>query len=522
MAEIIPNQPIIFSEELDCSLETCDIKMLAQWGDVSQFQMKLEPCASDLELIRNGGFVDSSNWSLGSGWTISDGQACHAVSLFSSISQVAPVADGVLVKLTIDIEVSAIGCLVQWGSFITNITTSGTHTFWFVADGAASFGVACAAQGAVCISSISALTVNTNFKVAILDEDNTPVDVILVSDGYFDFTNGWFTASIDWETLGIPTGCYRLAVVDPCYCAQSGIVALDFITAIHQWDLAAEWSILAGTATFTGSSTNDATLHNVLCDGVTYQVTYTLAGMGAGEQFTVRLGSAAGTTRTVDGTYTETITCNGNDFTMRGNSTGGTQTFTVTDMSIEAVSASIVPVLSNLIRVSSTDFGCPTHRIALCNDSDGLGFGFDGTGFSPSFRTESSLSRGSSVGVRESYDYSDGNKRTTYGRVRIVRELGMDTLPHLVDFMMLTPYADHFYIDDDEYFVEDDEFPSVSWAEFEHWGGFTLNVSKKLQKIENRRLSSAVKGCSPLGVEMQAEQGGTIDDELGSAVLLDT
>ena len=67
------------------------------------------------------------------------------------------------------------------------------------------------------------------------------------------------------------------------------------------------------------------------------------------------------------------------------------------------------------------------------------------------------------------------------------------------DFASLFGLADHFYIDDIEYFVEDDEYPSISWGEYDDVGGVTLNVSEKVQLTENRRLSSASVGCEPQG-----------------------
>jgi len=87
-------------------------------------------------------------------------------------------------------------------------------------------------------------------------------------------------------------------------------------------------------------------------------------------------------------------------------------------------------------------------------------------------------------------------KKTTYARSRMLKELGMDLPEHLIFFMYLAPDVDHFYIDGVEYFVEDDEFPTVSWDEWAHQGGFTLDVSIKKQLLENRRLTSNSIGCT--------------------------
>lgn len=511
MAEILDQQPIIFSEDLDCHLIDSSVNMLAQYGDITQFQMGLEPCLADKQLIQNGNFTSSSNWTLGPSWSITGGKACHEIGVYGVLSQVAPVSNGTLVRFDIDLDVTNIGCLVQYGAYIENFTVSGRYTRYIVADSAVSFGIAANGSAAVCVKSVSAVTINTDFSVVVADENLTPITQIDTADGYFNFEDGYFTCSIDWETLATGAGCFYLAVVDPCPCSQRGIIALDFVTGIHNWSLAGSWTIAGGTATYNGSSTGQAIYNHSLCSGTEYEVTYTLSNMGANEEFNIRLGTQNGTTRTADGTYTDTITANGTSFIMIGNSTSGTQTFDVTDMSIEATTQT--NILSNLIKVSDGDFGCRTYEIAMCNDHDGLGFGFENTGFRPAFRTDASLVRGSYPMTRESYDYSDGRKSTTYGRVRVARELGVDLPPHLVDFMALGPLIDHFYVDNVEYFVEDEEFPSVSWDENMHLGAFALNISKKIQDKENRRLSSKNVGCIPDGNPIFDSGGGNIEDE---------
>jgi len=80
--------------------------------------------------------------------------------------------------------------------------------------------------------------------VVILDSDSVAVTQLDTSDGYFNFEDGYFTCSIDWETLAIPEGCYSLLVIDPCPCSQRGIVPLDFATGINAWSLASSWLIL--------------------------------------------------------------------------------------------------------------------------------------------------------------------------------------------------------------------------------------------------------------------------------------
>lgn len=513
MANFIPNQPIVFDQEADCWLEDSGLMVLAEYGDMTQFQMQLEPCGTDVNVIRNGNFDGSTYWTLGSNWSVADGSACHVSGTYGVLSQLAPTANGVLVRLTFDVDVTQGGCVIAYGTYIEQFTVSGSYTRWIVTDSATTFGVA--ASFDVCISNIQILTINTDFSVAIVDENLSPVENLTTSDGYFNFEDGYFTATIDWETLAIPDGCYQLAVVDPCPCANRGIIALDFVTGIFNWSLSGSWTIVGGTATYNGTTTGFATLDHMVCDEVSYSVTYTLAGMAGNEEFNVRLGSTNGVTRTTNGTFTETIVANGTSFIMVGNSTSGTQTFEVTDMSIERTTQEYS--LSNVIHVSSS-FSCQTLALALCNDSDALGFGFANTGFRPLMRIPASLNRSNYPMERLAYDNSRGTKATYYARSRKARELGFDGKEFMHDFGMLFGQADHFYIDDVEYFVEDDEYPSISWDGNEDSGGVTINVSIKTQLIENRRLSSASVGCATGGSILLDEKLEQITDQADSEI----
>jgi len=520
MAEILPNQPIIFDEQADCWLEDSGIKVLAEYGDITQFQMALTPCGADFETVQDGNFPDATNWTLGADWSISGGQLCHSIGVFGTTTQAAPVDNGVLVRMRFTLDVSdGSGVLITYGAYVESFLLSGTYERWIVADSAVIFSVSANGSSSVCLSNLQVITVNTNFSVTIVDEDLNPIDDLNTSDGYFNFEDGYFTASIDWETLAIPDGCYYLAVVDPCPCAQRGIVGLDFVTGTYNWSLASSWTVVSGTATYKGSSTGQAILNHVICDEVEYEVTYTVSGMAGNEEFNVRLGTQNGTTRTSDGTYTDTITSNGTSFIMIGNSTSGTQTFDVTNMAIEATTPSAN--LSNIIQVSE-EFDCKTLALALCNDSNGLGFGFENTGFRPLMRIPASLNRSSYPMERLGYEYSTGRKSTYYARVRKALELGFDGKVFMHDFASLFGACDHFYIDDVEHYVEDDEYPSISWSEGDDSGGVTIQVGIKEQLVENKRYSSASVGCSPDSLLVTTSFDQTLTTEDGTDITVDT
>jgi hypothetical protein len=324
MAEIIPYQPVILDEELSCHLYDSEVQMLAEHGDITQVQLRLEPCPSDFELIQNSEFNGSTHWSTtGGGWVIGGGSAIHTVGISGSFYQAAPTPDGQLVRLTFDLinSSSTTPVVLTWGNYSNHLFT-GSYELWITADSANNLMFSAGGGVGAQVTNLQMISINTNFNIAILDDNGTPVDTINTSDGYFNFNDGYFTASIDWEDLGISDGCYQLAVIDPCPCAQRGITALDLETSTFEWQISSGWTISGGTATFNDNALGTATLYSVICSGKIYKVSYTLAGMSANEEFYVSLGSNDGTTRTTDGTFTDTITSNGTLFRLNGNPPG--------------------------------------------------------------------------------------------------------------------------------------------------------------------------------------------------------
>lgn len=516
MANTIPNQPIIFDYEDDCLLASSELKIMAEHGDLTQFQLGLEPCGTDASLILNPEFNGSTNWVVGSYWSVGGGQAVKQVGLSSAIAQSFTVPDGQWVRLRFTVSSIENGSLdfLYGGSSSQIITVSekGSYEFWIESENVT--GLAFSASGAtsLTLTDLELISINTNYIVNILDLNGVVVDTIDTTDGYFNFADGFFTATIDWDALNIQDGCYTIQVVPPCRCSQGGITALDFETSTQIWEISQGWTIASGTATFNSSVDGEAELLHTVCNDVEYEVAYTVTGVSATERFQVSLGGANGIQRTSDGTYTETITSNGTKFSMLGIVTLGTANFTVTDFSLKAVTP-VETLDSNEILVSEQPFACGTLALAMCNDSDALGFGFENTGFRPLMRIPASLNRSSYGMERLSYDNSIGRKSPYYGRSRVKRELGIDGKYFMHDFAHLFGMADHFYINDVEYFVEEDEYPSISWGEFDDVGGVTIIVSKKEQLIENRRISSASVGCLPDGNELLDNLGETITDQ---------
>jgi hypothetical protein len=176
---------------------------------------------------------------------------------------------------------------------------------------------------------------------------------------------------------------------------------------------------------------------------------------------------------------------------------GLTSSLTVTDLTIRATTRTVQHT-SVPIRVVETATDC-THKIVVCNDSDGMSAGFSNTGFAPMLRIGSQYAHGGSTSTRNSYEFSNGRKSTTYYRGRPNKSLSLIAPSYIHDFLMHLGGFDHVYIDTEEVFIEDDEYPTVSWNNQTDIGGVTLTMRDKTILIENRRCSSVVKACDPNG-----------------------
>jgi len=77
------------------------------------------------------------------------------------------------------------------------------------------------------------------------------------------------------------------------------------------WTLGSSWSIANGFASYLAGSTDTMFQDIDALDGVEYEITYTIFNYVGGGSCTISLGTASGTARTTNGTFTEKITSSG-------------------------------------------------------------------------------------------------------------------------------------------------------------------------------------------------------------------
>lgn len=534
MIQTIDIHPVRFNHSIPCGFIDAGYRQAIQHGDITQFQMLIDECENTPQMLNNTVFNTATDWSTYFGTTFSidtiAGQAIKTTGDIAGITQPIVVADGVLMKIIVDIQITSGAFLLNVGTHLQTISNTGTFTFYVIADGVGAIGFLGGADSSGAINRVELYPVNTNFEIEIGHPDGTTVRTIdtINNPEYFHFSAGFMTVSFDWTQTGggyLPDGCYELRVSDPCDCGNGGFVAMDFRTVQNQWMTSAGayqppstngWNFLSGLLTYNGLVTPESSIYyeDVICGGETYEITYSLTGMNAGNEFQIRVGTVLGTNQTTNGTFTETITAAGTstqNLILYGRDTGGGGSFTISDFSIKRVNRSF-DYISNLFDVKSVH-NC-TCLVSACNDSNALLAGYNATGFSPSIRIAARYGQGGYSSNQNRYESSFGRMNRYYYRGRKVSTFMFSAPMYVHDFFAHLAGYDHVFIDGDEVFMNDDEYPSISWVDNWDLGDVELQVTPKQSLIEKRRCAATVSVCSVDGfdVPISIDGNGNIDD----------
>jgi hypothetical protein len=320
------------------------------------------------------------------------------------------------------------------------------------------------------------------------------------------YTSGFLTLSFAWADFPFPDGCYTLNVYDPCQCAQFGFVG-DDLQSQAQWDVYAggdDLIFIGGgvmQAAALGVSAHSVRKIGVLCRDVEYTITFTISGLEGTDTFHFVAGTTVGTYYDTNGTYTEVITpaFPADDpidlrFLFILDITNP-HFVLITDFSIEAVTP-IVTYTSVPFELKDTFCEC-TVLVSACGDGDQFNMGFVGTGFKPSIRLEG-IYRGSNYPTtKNSYEFSNGNKNTTYMRTRKAKSFLFGAPEYVLDFAALWLGFDNVYIDGVAKYCEDEEPPTPSYEDDMDFATVTYTFTDKQELTEKRPCSVGVAlGCN--------------------------
>jgi hypothetical protein len=357
-----------------------------------------------------------------------------------------------------------------------------------------------------CISTVSSFDILTNFIVGIYSGSNTYITQFsyVSNPEYFTFSKNSVTINIDWSEFILEYGCYYLCIADPCINTGGQnypptITNGTFTGNANGWTYGSKWSYsansISGTVTGGLSKKSDYELYQTNVFN-SYTNKYCIS-------FDCTAGS--GTVKVYFGetlVATEIIT-SGNTYEVCGIPYGnGNLMFVVSDgtFTLDNVeSIDIEPsgytcnMTSNMFKLDDYSNTC-TLLVNACNNEDGLGFVFDGSGFSPRLRLNAKLKEPKYPNERLSYTDSKGKKQVYWFNGRKQKSFCTDLEPEYVLNYLWTLFGyDNVYINNELYTVDDDEF--VPTYSFDNVGSVRFLVSKKTQSVVNKNCSDTENNC---------------------------
>lgn len=513
MATIIPNQPIVFDLPTSCSSDDSSYIQIVDNTDITQFQIGLDVCSGQAQLLPDPNFSDATEYTLGSNWTISNNTLCHTSGFGSGVSTVYNF-DSTSKYYTVSIIVDSIssGSIfnVYFGStLVGTIQSTGTHTFYGFPAGY--FGVTpliispSTATDEICISSLNVFWILTNFIFSIYDKNDVFQDSISYENdpSYFTFAEDSLTVTIDWAALNVSDGCYYICMSDPCENTGGqnyppNITNCSFASSLTGWNAGTSWSYGGSgnaIATYAGDVNDDQIYQDDVF--VNYTSTYSIDLIITAITGTIEVyfGTALVGTYTTTGTKVVTGIPVGNlDFSIL--ITSGT--VDITSACATALPSSYVcNSESQILKLGDYISDCPeTLLINACNNEDGMGFIFDGSGFSPRLRLQAKLKQAKYTSERVVEEDSNGRKRVIYFNGKKSKNLVADLLPEYIhDFLRTLIGYDNFYINDTPYIVDDDEYNVTYDDSQDNVGSITLLISEQTQLIRNTNCSGVENSC---------------------------
>jgi hypothetical protein len=518
--DLIPYQPLPFGLEENCTLPCYEGWMQKVQGstDTISVQFRYGACSNTNSETIDGNFTGSGvDWIQGGAWTFPDTRAVSPIGGAGYIRQAIANASGLYYELTFTIVVNNGLMLLNFSDgTVIPYSASGTYTYTFESDGKTyvEFFFNAALGGTV--ANVIMKPILTRVHDALFMSDGTLVGFGDAS-GVATYNNGFLTLNYNSDLPNFPDGCYYFGIYDPCQCSQFGFAGDDFQSQA-QWDVyegGDDLIVITGgvmQASALGTSSHYVRRRFVLCRDVAYTITFTIADMEGTDTFQFRAGTTNGTVYTTDGTYTEVITpafTNDDPLDLRfifELDITNPHFVLITDFSIEAVTP-IMTYRSVDFDLRNTICEC-TVLVSACGNGDQFNMGFVGTGFNPSIRLASTLRTSNYPTTREAYEFSTGQKKTTYMRTRKARSFAYGAPEYVHDFMRLTLGFDNVYLDGRASFCEDEEPPSISWSDEVDFGVATYTFSDAVELTEKRPCADgAPLGCSTDGIALEVNVG---------------
>jgi hypothetical protein len=507
--EYLPNQPISFINDLDtCASPTSKYVQIADINDVNQFQFKVTYCDTSCNDIFNYGEI-----SLGEDWSYTIDGYCKAGLGTSSLQiPMADITTGLTyIKVTIlsingTLELNVAGN--DAAELLGYISAPGTYEFYINVQ--TTYPVLyfnpVTTETTACVDLTTGLSlacpINLDYVVQIRDTDGNYIAT--VSPLQRTVSSNYLTYSLNWANLGITSGCVTVCIADPCLNTNgqfdnplNDITPSEVNSGGSGFITNPDWVnfYYADEDEFgTGELTYDIN-PGLSC----YNICFTISPASAGARMKIVNGLWESSWISSPDDYCINIPAYDNSYPLILSfesfyNDEAIHLVEVFNLTMTACNQSyICDCCSAPIKIGS--YEC-THVVKSYCDKDALGFKFCNSTFVPQIRLSSKLVRASYQTTRESFEDSAGNKNTIYFKRRRSKNFRVDpaVAEYVHDYLSTLSGYDHMFIDNHEYFVDDDEYQVSYPSRNDIEAIVSINVSEKVQLTENKNCGS---DCTP-------------------------
>lgn len=262
---VIPNQPINLEP---FAVDDCNVGdnkaycTLYNDGDYAYLQFKQTPCGGNI--VSEGNFVTVDDWTADAGWThvpnsigagLDDGTYVHTPGTSDDLEQSAGLVNGNYYKVTITVGDRTAGTVTVsiGGTLLDAISSNGEFTLYGTAGASGLLTITASSAFDGYVAYVSAYELVNTYQLVLLDADTETAAAVQPSitsvydDEYVTFY---------WQWSGVPMGCYKVSVGDPCNPGAGAEMLLNnSFTSLSNWTITDNLGVLQ-LVTISGGNVN--------------------------------------------------------------------------------------------------------------------------------------------------------------------------------------------------------------------------------------------------------------------------
>ena len=245
---VIPNQPINLEP---FAVDDCNVGdnkaycTLYNDGDYAYLQFKQTPCGGNI--VTEGNFVTVDDWTADAGWTynansiganLDDGTYVHTPGTSDDLEQTVPFVNGNYYKLTITVGNRTAGTVTEsiGGTALDPISSNGEFTLYGTASSSGVLTITADSAFDGYVAYVSAYELVNTYQLVLLDADTETAAAVQpsITSVYDDEY-----VTLYWQWSGVPMGCYKVSVGDPCNPGAGASLVSD-----PEFDSGSGWNII--------------------------------------------------------------------------------------------------------------------------------------------------------------------------------------------------------------------------------------------------------------------------------------